>query len=444
MQTSVVSHVVRGWTKKWDGNRNGKSRKEVGVMTNRPELIIDGDGHVGETNETYDGIDPRFWRRRPVYTQISRGQIQRLIDGKVWGPEAEGGFVSRNGGLPGGLQTVWRRAGTYNPWARLPDMDADNIDVAVIYPTHELPLCVTPEADFAAARARAYNDWLYEYCQVCPDRLKGIGIVPLQDVDMATGEMRRAVTELGMVGIQVGCTVREDTLLSDVRLDPFWKAAEELNAPIAVHGPALPSFFRSYFDIERPDHMMEFNHMAHAFAQMLACSNVVTSGVLERFPKLRVAFLEAGAGWAPYWMHRMDEYQEVAPDRWALLAGKPSDYIKSGRVFFSCEPGDEDIPYFVEQVGEHAMVFASDYLHFDARFVGDIGPNGEPYPGTVATLLARDDVPDSAKHRMLLDNSLAFYSFDRGHLGRMGTPVTRPEPKEVREAVIPGAISARL
>ena len=89
--------------------------------------------------------------------------------------------------------------------------------------------------------------------------------------------------------------------------------------------------------------------MAHAFAQMMACSNVVTSGVLERVPDLRIAFLEAGGGWVPYWMNRMDEYNEVAPERWANLSAKPSEYIKSGRVFFSCEPGDEFIPHFIEQ-----------------------------------------------------------------------------------------------
>jgi predicted TIM-barrel fold metal-dependent hydrolase len=334
--------------------------------------------------------------------------------------------------------------GTYNPWARLADMDCDQIDVAVVYPTDELPLTVTPDAGFAAARARAYNDWLYDYCEVCPQRLKGIGLVALQDVEGAIAEMHRAVSRLNMAGIQIGCTVREDTLLSDARLTDFWAEAERLNVAVAVHGPALPSLFRSYFDLNRPDHMLEASHMAHTFAQMLACSNIITSGILERFRNLRIAFLEAGAGWVPYWMHRMDEYNEVAPERWAHISAKPSEYIKSGRVFFSCEPGDEFIPFFIDHVGEDAMLFASDYLHFDALFVGEKRqPEDEPYPGTVATLLGRKDVPDSAKRKMLLDNSLNFYSMDKATLGRRGAPVTRPEPDAVRQATMPGSISAR-
>src|SRR2546428_587795 len=222
-------------------------------MTDKPELVIDGDGHVIEVDATYERIDPKYRERRPRYTQAGRGYI--------------------------------------------------------------------------------------------------VGLVALQGVEGAIEEMQRAVSRLNMVAIQIGCTVREDTLLSDVPLTDFWAEAERLNVPIAVHGPALPSLFRSYFDLNRPDHMLEASHMAHTFAQMLACSNIITGGVLERFPRLRIAFLEAGAGWVPYWMHRMDEYNEVAPDRSAHISAKPSEHIKGGRVFFSCEPGDEFLPFFIDHVG---------------------------------------------------------------------------------------------
>ena len=414
-------------------------------MIARPNIVIDSDGHVVEINETYEDIEPAYRDRRPIYTQASKGNIVRLIDGKVWGPQAESGFAGINGNFfpPIGKALHYRRMGTYNPWARLVDMDTDNIDVAVIYPTDELPLTVTPDAGFATARAKAYNNWLFKYCQVSPKRLKGIGLVALQSLDAAIVEMNRSVTELGMVGIQIGCTVREDTLLSDHRLYPFWAEAERLNVAIAIHGPALPSFFRGYFDVNRPDHILEVSHMAHAFAQMMACSNVVTSGVLERFPSLRIAFLEAGGGWVPYWMNRMDEYNEVAPERWANLSAKPSEYIKGGRVFFSCEPGDAFIPHFIEHVGEEALLFASDYLHFDALFVGEPGHDGRPYPGTVSTLLGRTDVSETAIKKMMLDNSLEFYNFDRSGLGAIGDPVDLVEPEKTRYSVMPGTVSAR-
>jgi len=75
-------------------------------------------------------------------------------------------------------------------------------------------------------------------------------------------------------------------------------------------------------------------------------------------------------------------------------------------VFFSCEPGEEFIPLVLEHIGEHAMLFASAYLHFDSLFMGETWREGKPYPGTVADLLAREDVPPSAKRKIVLDNSL--------------------------------------
>src|SRR5262249_9760157 len=76
----------------------GKLEKEH-AMTDRPDLVIDGDGHVIEVDETYERIDPKYRERRPVYTQASRGYIVRLVDGKVWGPDTECGFVGVNGNL---------------------------------------------------------------------------------------------------------------------------------------------------------------------------------------------------------------------------------------------------------------------------------------------------------------------------------------------------------
>ena len=158
-------------------------------MTDRPDLVIDGDGHVIEVDATYERIDPQYRERRPRYTQAGRGYIVRLIDGKVWGPETDIGFVGVNGNLPPpkGKAIHYRRMGTYNPWARLADMDRDQIDAAVIYPTDELPLTVTRDAGFAAARAQAYNDWLHDYCEVCPSRLKGVGLVALNYGTGCTG-----------------------------------------------------------------------------------------------------------------------------------------------------------------------------------------------------------------------------------------------------------------
>ena len=130
---------------------------------------------------------------------------------------------------------------------------------------------MTRDGGFAAARAQAYNDWLHDYCEVCPSRLKGVGLVALQDVPGAIAEMHRAVSRLNMVAIQIGHCARGHPAERRAA-HRLLGEADRLGVPIAVHGPALPSLFRSYFDLNRPDHMLEASHMAHTFAQMLACS----------------------------------------------------------------------------------------------------------------------------------------------------------------------------
>ena len=91
-------------------------------MNGKPPIVIDGDGHVVEVNPTYDTIEEEYYHRRPLYTQRSAGDIVRLVDGKIYGSDPESGFVGPNGnsGPPIGKAYHYRRAGTYNPWARLP------------------------------------------------------------------------------------------------------------------------------------------------------------------------------------------------------------------------------------------------------------------------------------------------------------------------------------
>src|SRR4051794_35671671 len=83
---------------------------------------------------------------------------------------------------------------------QLRDMDTDGIDMAVLYPTSGLAIGKIYEPDYAVALCKAYNNWLHDYCNTDPNRLKGVAILPLQDIDAAVKELRRAVTELGLVG----------------------------------------------------------------------------------------------------------------------------------------------------------------------------------------------------------------------------------------------------
>ena len=109
---------------------------------------------------------------------------------------------------------------------------------------------------------------------------------------------------------------------------------------------------------------------SHAFGQMRQITSMVFEGVPERFPKLKLAFLEAGCGWAPYWMERMDdEYAKRAAEAPALKK-EPSAYCRSGNIFFSCEADEWLLPQALKLVGENQIVYASDFPHWDNSYPG--------------------------------------------------------------------------
>ena len=130
-------------------------------------------------------------------------------------------------------------------------------------------------------------------------------------------------------------------------------------------------------------------------------AGLIYGGVPEQFPKLRIAFLECGVGWVPYWMERMDEeWEKRGKIEAPRCKKKPSDYVKSGNLFFALEPEEETVPYVIERIGADKILFASDYPHWDGIF-----------PHVVSTILGRKDISDDAKTQILGQNAKRFYGW---------------------------------
>ena len=133
---------------------------------------------------------------------------------------------------------------------------------------------------------------------------------------------------------------------------------------------------------------------------MMSLCSVVVGGVLERFPTLRIAFLESGIGWVPFMMDRLNEEIEKRGEEEApWLKAKPSEYLTGGRCFFGVECGEKTIADAVRWGLENTLLYSSDYPHWD----GD-------WPHTVKTVRQREDLSDSTKQKMLHDNGARFYN----------------------------------
>jgi predicted TIM-barrel fold metal-dependent hydrolase len=150
------------------------------------------------------------------------------------------------------------------------------------------------DPDWAAGLARAYNDWLYDrFLRTNPGRLKGMALIPLQDPERAVAELRRAVGDLGMVGAVFPAAGLAEAF-GHRAYWPVYAAAQELGCLVAVHGGPAAGL-----GLDRMRHAVEMRALNHGFAQQIQMTSMIFGGVFDAFPRLRVAYCEAGCGWRP-------------------------------------------------------------------------------------------------------------------------------------------------
>ncbi len=333
--------------------------------------VIDSDGHV----EAAIAENWRKWVRAPHGDRVVK-QTQQSFD--------------RSGDL------AVRRRGMWDAPARLKDMDTDGIHAAVLF-GGIIGLRGGPHDDlqYSIALCQGYNNWLQSYCSANPERLKGVAVTPLASMDESLKELRRAVTEMGFVGI-VFPPFFQDKNLDDPYFEPLYAECEALDTPILVHGPGavrFDSLISGRYHTHFRRHALDF-----PLALMISSMDMVVGGIFHRYQKLRVAFLEGGCGWVPFWLDRLDEHFEKLPGHVPHIDRKPSEYMKTGRLFFSCEPEEAVLPYVAASGLEDYIIYASDYAHWDSIF-----------PGSVKAISDRDDLPERAKRKILSDNSLRLY-----------------------------------
>jgi predicted TIM-barrel fold metal-dependent hydrolase len=304
------------------------------------------------------------------------------------------------------------RRGTGNPsaqdWNRF--LDKTEIACTVLYPTAGLAVGRIVAPDWAVIACKAYNNWLYDKYTSANSRLHGVALIPFQDIEAAVTELRRAVRELGMLGGMLpsnGEAIQGH--LGNKLYWPLYEEAEKLGCALAVHVGCLHRMGLDSFTTYYPAHAL-----GHPFSLMIQCAGMLAHGVFDRFPGLRVAFLEGGATWVPFMMDRLDRsYHDGHKqlDRDGQLIGGPapgekaSDYfrkqLRAGRIFAGFDCDDDGLNTAVEKGGNQAFLFGSDFPHevFDAAKCRH----------EIDELLARNDLTPEDKEAVLGGNALKFY-----------------------------------
>jgi predicted TIM-barrel fold metal-dependent hydrolase len=176
--------------------------------------VVDADGHILEPlNLWLDYIDPAYRDRAPRLITNNHGRQQLQVDAALLGSAERGlGAIGAIGARDGhviadGFEYSQGRPGGFDPHKRIPDMDMDGIDAAFLYPSIGLFVGGIQDPGLAGATCRAYNRWLADYCKPYPDRLFGVAMLPMQDVDQAIEEMTFARKELGFRRASCGPTL---------------------------------------------------------------------------------------------------------------------------------------------------------------------------------------------------------------------------------------------
>jgi predicted TIM-barrel fold metal-dependent hydrolase len=338
--------------------------------------VIDTDGHIFEKDEMiFEYLEVPYRGRRellalpffPAFDGFHR-MARRVGDGRPY------------------------VIGADDPKSWLEVLDREGIDRTVIFPTAGLAIGFVQDPEWAVVVTRAYNNMIADRYIRFNKRLGAAALLPIQDIQEAAKELHRAVKELGMSG-GILAPVGFSKPLGDAYFDPLYEEAQRLNCPLGIHG--APSrglgfdFFRS---------LIEARALSHPFAQMIHLTSLILEGVLERFPRLRFSSLEAGCEWVPFLMDRLDlEYKNRAHQA-PLLKKKPSDYLKSGQIYYHTELWESLLPQAVERVGEDFFLYASDYPH-------------EPdLAEAICQFEVRTDLSDVAKRKILSDNGKRFYN----------------------------------
>ncbi len=391
---------------------------EEGIMKAQ---VVDADGHVLEPMDMWENyLETKYKDRAIKWKTNSEGMDYLEIDGKpsINAPSGINAGLGGIGGYPDkdGSRTKLLTPGVYkyidgappgsmDPHERIQVLDQEGIDAALLYPTVGLHWeeDVT-DPGLAIALARAYNNWLVDFCKPYPERLFPVAHIPLLNVEDAVTEVKRAA-KLGARGFYIRPDLYNGRTVAHPDNDALWAEAQDLGLPIAPHvvsrynsvmkGWASSLWPSDYTGLMQNNAIFTFTYiMLDVQASLTA---MLTTGVFDRFPRLKYVVLETGGGWIAHWLERLESKYKVGK-AFSPMKEEPSFYFHR-QCYISVEPDEKTTQAMVELLGEDRFVWASDFPHIDAEY------------GVLAELRENiGDLPETAQRKILGENAVEIYS----------------------------------
>jgi predicted TIM-barrel fold metal-dependent hydrolase len=281
---------------------------------------------------------------------------------------------------------------------RIKDMDFEGVDVNLTLPSGWFGTwSSTEDVALEAGMYRAYHRWMEAYCGRFPGRLGGVILACGRDIKSAVEEIKRwgksgwawAVLPYAPYGMP----------LDHPDFEPVWAAAADHDLAIALHTfTVMPPYAPGGTD--NWENLFLQRSASHPWCGMRNMASLIGSGLMDRYPKLRIGTLEAGHGWLPFWMARIDEHARTIRSEIPDLKMMPSEYVLSGRYFQSIEipEGLKLTEAVISMVGEDVLMYASDYPHGESHFPESVD------------LVLKWDMPRARKRKLFWDNAVKLYA----------------------------------
>ncbi len=380
--------------------------------------LISSDSHIIEPPDLWEQrMDRAFLDRAPRLVQEAEAD-QWYADGVPFGniginQQAGVRFTTPDQlTVEGRMATVPR--GGIDPHAHVLDMDADTVAGGVLYPSQGLTVYRVPDSLLLSAIFRAYNDWLADFCQPYPHRLKGIAMLNVDRIEDAVGELHRTA-QRGLAGAMIPIRPLEHRY-DHPMYEPLWAAAQDLAMPLSLHVGTRR--WQPGMDLHTPSlsrDVVETSNREYDVRQAIAA--LVFGGVCERYPQLKVGAVEFEVAWAPYFMSRMDDVYTsravgVSRQRFKNSA-LPSDFFRQN-MFLSFQEDAVGIE-LRHHIGVENLLWASDYPHAESTF---------PQSRAIVDRILRG-VPETEQAQIAGANTARLYHFSTADLCQHATAVAR-------------------
>ena len=345
----------------------------------RPMRVIDADSHMSERHDLWTRTAPaRLMDRMPHVAEVD-GVPSWVVEGKIINMARGGCVIDKDDNkitlvdVFDDWDTSLNHPAAHDPVARVEMLDKVGISAQIVFPNAlgiggDKLTDAVPDPHHRVLLLRMFNDYNAEVQANSHDRLLPLAVMPAWSVEACVAEAERAAT-LGLRGVNMTSDPQDQGApdLADRAWDPLWEVCSALRLPVHFHiatSATAMSYFGTYPWASHDEHTkLAIGGTLLFVGNAKVVVNIICSGMLERYPNLKIVSVESGGGWIPFILEALDyEMAENAPHRLAGFSMLPSEYFRR-QIYATTWFERRNIESLVHAIGADNLLFETDFPH---------------------------------------------------------------------------------